>query len=583
MNSLKFSYWTKLAVVAAFVVLFSPISATLASTSLSNNSESKLNDSSSSQLLADKDKKEEGNTRERNTVTERRTITTTKSSHVKGKKSEFTLVVLQPSGTLSEVIARVSLKGKHGKKYHQERFLGDYKYQIKQKAKFGKGFKAGDRIIVRLYNTQNRFIGYSEFECLPGNQTVNLILSAQPTQTQIVRTVYGVDANDDNIIDSNTTSYDYFTQVKQEKVTFLRSYQNIKISEFETTGFAKVAKTSIYPISFTQGDYSLVRKSFSTFSSDLAPALTAIPGSLVQLTEVTENSNFDLQTLLTSYRQIGVAKGIQTAFSDISTNYWANNLISELAIMEIAKGFPDTSFRPDAPVTRAEFATLLQKVFNNKKVRQVTSFRDVSRKYWAYNSISEVYQMGFMNAASSNFNPTQNLSRLEVLVALAKALNYQTTSSSTSILSAYTDISSISSEYHGLISSLSQNGVLVNYPNTNLLNADKVATRAEVSALIYRALVSRGEAVDIGSQYTVNPSSDNDDDDDDDDDKAKVKPIRSDNDDNDDDDDDDEKVKPNRTSCNQGIGNGAEGCDPGKSSPRGGSNDEGGRTPGAKK
>jgi hypothetical protein len=45
----------------------------------------------------------------------------------------------------------------------------------------------------------------------------------------------------------------------------------------------------------------------------------------------------------------------------------------------------------------------------------------------------------------------------------------------------------------------------------------------------------------------------------------------------DDDDEDDRERKPN---CNQGIGNGAEGCDPGNSSPHGGSNDEGGRTPG---
>jgi len=38
--------------------------------------------------------------------------------------------------------------------------------------------------------------------------------------------------------------------------------------------------------------------------------------------------------------------------------------------------------------------------------------------------------------------------------------------------------------------------------------------------------------------------------------------------------------KPRRQNCNQGIGNGAEGCDPGNSRPHGGSNDEGGRTPG---
>jgi len=58
-----------------------------------------------------------------------------------------------------------------------------------------------------------------------------------------------------------------------------------------------------------------------------------------------------------------------------------------------------------------------------------------------------------------------------------------------------------------------------------------------------------------------------------------------DDDDNDDDGDDDDggdDARSQRQNCNQGIGNGAEGCDPGNSQPRGGSNDEGGRTPGAR-
>ncbi|MBE9125046.1 MULTISPECIES: hypothetical protein [unclassified Coleofasciculus] len=44
-----------------------------------------------------------------------------------------------------------------------------------------------------------------------------------------------------------------------------------------------------------------------------------------------------------------------------------------------------------------------------------------------------------------------------------------------------------------------------------------------------------------------------------------------------------ETGKPQRQNCNQGIGNGAEGCDPGNSRPHGGSNDEGRRTPGGRR
>ena len=47
-----------------------------------------------------------------------------------------------------------------------------------------------------------------------------------------------------------------------------------------------------------------------------------------------------------------------------------------------------------------------------------------------------------------------------------------------------------------------------------------------------------------------------------------------------DDHDDQDEKKGRKRHCNQGIGNGSEGCDPGNSRPHGGSNDEDGRKPG---
>ncbi len=218
--------------------------------------------STSQQLLANKVETTSQRTIRRQTVTtERRTQVTTSSNSVKGKASGFNLAVWQPAGNFSEVITRISVKGKRGKGYLKERFLGDYKYKIKQKAKFVKGLKAGDRVVVRLYDTQNRFIGYSEFECLAANTTVNLILSANPSEYQVVRTVYGVDANSDGKIDANTTTYDYFTQVSNERVSFLSSSQSVNVSQFQVQGWSAVPATSVYPTSFSQGEYSLVRQS----------------------------------------------------------------------------------------------------------------------------------------------------------------------------------------------------------------------------------------------------------------------------------------------------------------------------------
>ncbi|MFM7364774.1 MAG: S-layer homology domain-containing protein [Cuspidothrix sp.] len=485
MNTMNLRYWSKAVVATIFIVALSPISSALAHISLSYQVESKLINSPQRQLLADK-------------VDDESVEIPVTAPFSPEKKSAFTLYIWQPGGTIKEVIARISIKSKYGNRYRQERFLGDYKYKIKQQAKFTQGFKLGDRIVVRLYNTNNRFIGYSEFACLPENTAVNLILSANPSEYQVVRTFYGVDLNDDSIVDNNTTIYDYFTEINNQKVTFLNSSENINITQYQAAGFAKVATTGAYPTSFSEGDFALVGKSINPFDSNLAKAFTSNPGSLVKLTEITGNSNFQLGQLLSKYRQIGVGKGIQVSFSDISKNYWAKEYIAELAAMEVMEGFPDGTFRPNAPVTRAELAALLQKVFIKTKVRDAIKFRDVPRRYWAYDAIRETYEMGFFTTlGSKEFNPTQKLTRLDILITLAKGLNYKVTGSTANILSVYSDASSIRSQHRDFIAALTENKVIINHPNQKLLNPKKVATRAEISALLYRAMVSAGEVAEL--------------------------------------------------------------------------------------
>ncbi|MEH2201088.1 S-layer homology domain-containing protein [Nostoc sp.] len=549
-NQSYFAQISKFVLAVTSAAMFSPIASASAAlefpTTVAQISD---NSSTGQQLLADK-------------KVERSSYTQVSSSKVsaKGRKTGFSLAIWQPANNFSEVIARVSVKSKSDKNYLQERFLGDYKYKIKQKAKFVKGLKASDRIVVRLYDTQNRFIGYSEFECLSANTTVNLILSAKPNEYQVVRTVYGVDADQDGTIDAGKTTYDYFTQVRNQRVIFLSSSQTFQGNQFQVESLSPISASSVYPLSFTQGEFALVRQSFiNVFSSDLAEVLQANPGSLVQVTEVSDNSSYDISQMLMNYRKISMSRSLQVGFSDVSVNYWAKSFITKLTAMEILEGFPDGTFRPDAPVTRAQFAAMLRKAFAKGKIRQAIAFKDVSTQNWAYNAISEVYQMGFLNpVVDKDFNPSEKLSRLDVLVALAQRLNYQASGYTDTILSVYSDANTIPREYRSLIAALTQRGIVVNYPNVNLLNAEQIATRSEVSALLYQALSSTGKVANISSEYVVGQQQ-----------VAVDGQTQT----------SAQRIKPRRH-CNQGIGNGAEGCDPGNSHPHGGSNDEGGRTPG---
>lgn len=309
-------------------------------------------------------------------------------------------------------------------------------------------------------------------------------------------------------------------------------------------------------------------KNFWVYRTDLTGSVVKWDEASTQeltarLRQETQNSQTTTtRTETTQQSSTTAQRNIQTSFSDVAEGHWARAYIAELASQEIIEGFPDGRFRPDQPVTRGQFAAMIRKAFKKDKVRDAIAFRGISKNHWAYNAIRESYEMGFLGTESDNqFNPTQNLSRLQILVALAKGLDYSSTSSSEMLMQTYSDASKIPSSFRSLVAAATERGMVVNYPDVKSFNPNKVATRADVAAFIYQGLVSTGKASSISSPYVVGV-------------EKKVREagaaVESQTEGSD-------RVRPN---CNQGIGNGAEGCDPGNSSPRGGSNDEGGRTPG---
>ena len=194
----------------------------------------------------------------------------------------------------------------------------------------------------------------------------------------------------------------------------------------------------------------------------------------------------------------------QTSFFDVSSNYWAAPFIQELARRGVIAGFPDGSFRPDAPVTRSQYAAMIRKAFNKAQERQPINFVDVSRNYWAYGAIQEAYSTGFLSGYPGRiFRPTQNIPREQVLVSLSNGLDYVARSNVQSTLQYYNDGNNISNFARSPIAAATENRLVVNYPNTRFLNPRGTATRADVAAYIYQALVSTNQANAISSPYIV--------------------------------------------------------------------------------
>lgn len=195
----------------------------------------------------------------------------------------------------------------------------------------------------------------------------------------------------------------------------------------------------------------------------------------------------------------------QAVFSDVQGS-WAQSCITELTQRGIISGYPDGSFRPNNPVTRAEYASMVGKAFPNAaRVRSATNFVDVSSRYWAYNAISYASQTGFLSGYPGNvFNPGQNIPRAQVLVSLASGLNYAPAQPVASTLGLYADASAIPGYAQTGIAAATERQLVVNYPDVRYLNPNQLASRAEVSAFLCQALSETGQIASvIPGQYVV--------------------------------------------------------------------------------
>ncbi|PMB51704.1 S-layer protein [Fischerella thermalis CCMEE 5201] len=194
------------------------------------------------------------------------------------------------------------------------------------------------------------------------------------------------------------------------------------------------------------------------------------------------------------------------AFTDVPSDFWARRFIDVLSSRNIIKGYQDYTFRPNQPVTRAEFAAIVEQAFGKElsKTKNTISFKDVPPRFWANSAIDQAISTGFLKGYPNKvFRPQQKIPRVQVLVALTSGMNLNVPASQTRIISFYRDAKEIPNYATDKIAAATANSLVVNYPNPKALNPNKEATRAEVAAMVYQALVRTGRLDAIQSEYIV--------------------------------------------------------------------------------
>lgn len=108
---------------------------------------------------------------------------------------------------------------------------------------------------------------------------------------------------------------------------------------------------------------------------------------------------------------------------DIPQNTWYGRALMNLDLLGIVKGYEDGTFRPNQPVSRAEFVVLLSRIHELEAGEK--SFPDVPKTHWAYDAIAAAGAAGWINGyEDGTFRPNESVTRIEAVKMINNMLGW---------------------------------------------------------------------------------------------------------------------------------------------------------------
>ena len=108
-------------------------------------------------------------------------------------------------------------------------------------------------------------------------------------------------------------------------------------------------------------------------------------------------------------------------FADVTEDSWYNTAVSTMAGMNILKGRTATGFAPQAPITRAEFAAICAR-FDSGRAEENSSFTDISG-HWAEKEIERAATLGWVSGyTDGSFHPDAPITRAEAMTLINRVL-----------------------------------------------------------------------------------------------------------------------------------------------------------------
>lgn len=177
------------------------------------------------------------------------------------------------------------------------------------------------------------------------------------------------------------------------------------------------------------------------------------------------------------------------SFSDLADDHWAKQEIEELAEDKVVVGYPDNTFRPDQPATRAEFVTMAIKALwqQHSEPVEIHYYKDVPEDHWAYDMIQKASDFDLLKGNGDIFRPEDNINKIEAISIVVSAVDTgeMTQKQALNLLDKYKDSDQISEEVLIPIAKAEKFELITAKPDEkDIVNVQKKITRAEIAVIL---------------------------------------------------------------------------------------------------
>lgn len=176
------------------------------------------------------------------------------------------------------------------------------------------------------------------------------------------------------------------------------------------------------------------------------------------------------------------------SFRDVTSTHWAFDSVERAAELGLVTGYSDGTFRPDTPVTRAQFVLMLWRMCGKPAAAKAASFADASAD-WYQDALSWAVENGYVNGLSdTRFGPDAPITRQQAMAILFR-LNggqsgteltltgiYEQTFADSTTIASWAKDATWWAVYHELVSGVGGSRIA---PEAN-------ASRAQIAAILLR-------------------------------------------------------------------------------------------------